>query len=292
LAPKFEWADAVGAILPSIVGLADASRVKDPLPPMFQSAVNKFPDLLSAIYKWWYSGASLASTDIVLLRDLFADRALRGMRARENPSLLAAVEALLPGEVHRKVAIQSDCCSFSHSEATLPPIFKVSEATAAKFDQGGIPTAWELAQLSTCSFPGFRRRNCEREARDESCNGSPSFVWPASALNRVLVTIEFIPGDWAMDVTPRFSVTGPDLTSHHRLAGVVYGKDGPGLLARFVEPDGNLKERDPQSGKLASVLDSKGSVATWDTLSREQRLIAHGKRARLAFYVLEPPGQA
>jgi hypothetical protein len=143
-----------------------------------------------------------------------------------------------------------------------------------------------------CAFSGFRRRSCEREEREEHCGGSPSFVWPKRALNRVVVTIEFGPGDWAMDVVPRFSVEGLDSASHHCLAGVVYGKDGPGLLARFVGPDGKVKERDPQSGKFASVLDSKGSAATWDALSPEERLIAHGKRARLAFYVSEPPDRS
>jgi hypothetical protein len=205
----------------------------------------------------------------------------------QQPSLIAGVDALFPGEIHRKVAIRSDCCSFSHNEVKLPPIFKATEAVAAQFGLGRIPTLWDLAQLSMCSFPGFRRRNCDRE----TCSGPPSFIWPARALNRVLVTVEFGPGDWTVDVVPRFSVAGPDLTSHHRLAGIVYGKDGTGLLARFVGPNGNIKERDPQSGKLASVLDSKGSVATWATLSAKQRLIAHGKRARLAFYVLEPPLQ-
>jgi hypothetical protein len=36
------------------VGLADASRLKDPLPDVFQTAINKFPDTLAAIYNWWY----------------------------------------------------------------------------------------------------------------------------------------------------------------------------------------------------------------------------------------------
>jgi hypothetical protein len=289
LAPKFEWADAVGAILPTIIGLADASRLKDPLPDVFQNAINKFPDTLASIYNWWYLGAPLASAEIVLLRDLFADRALRAIEAHGTPSLMAAVGFLSPEDNHRKVEIESDCCSFSHAALKLPAIFTVTEATAAQFGKDTTPTSWELAQLSMCAFLGFRRRSCKREAREERCGGSPSFVWPKRALNRVVVAIEFGPGDWAMDVVPRFSVEGLDSISRHRLAGVIYGKDGPGLLARFVGPDGRVKERDPQSGKFASVLDSKGSVATWDALTPEQRLVAHGKRARLAFYVLEPP---
>jgi len=289
LAPKFDWADAVGAILPTIIGLAYASRLKDPLPDVFQTAINKFPDTLASIYNWWYLGAPLASAEIVLLRDLFADRTMRAIGAHGTPSLMAAVGLISPGDNHRNVEIESDCCSFSHAALKLPAIFTVTEAAAAQFVRDTTPTSWELAQLSMCAFTGFRRRSCEREAREAHCGGLPSFVWPKRVLNRVVVTIEFGPGDWAMDVVSRFSVEGLDSISHHRLAGVVYGKGGSGLLARFVGPYGKLKERDPLSGTLASVLDSKGSVATWDTLTQEQRLVAHGKRARLAFYVLEPP---
>jgi hypothetical protein len=110
LAPKFDWADAVGAILPTIIGLADASRLKDPLSDVFQTAINKFPDTLAVIYNWWYLGVPLASAEIVLLRDLFADRTMRAIGARGNPSLMAAVGLLLPEDNHRKVDIESDCC--------------------------------------------------------------------------------------------------------------------------------------------------------------------------------------
>lgn len=272
---KERWADAVGATLPTLIALSDVSRIRNPLPPRFQKAIDKFPDTLKAVLAWWYDGAPLDSVERAFLRDLYSERALRDLR--NERTVIGGIEALLnplDAGQHRRVPVKSDCCTFSPGEIQLPAIFRVPK----ELDSPG-PPLWHLAELGLVS--GLRRR-----CKNRDCDRQVELDWPLRGLNRTIAIIAIEAGNRGRFVIePAVSIEASDQTSRHSLAAIIYGE---GKVARFAGPDGKVSEWDAASGKITSVLGRAGVPVAWGDILPSERVSVHQHAATVVFYVKQP----
>jgi hypothetical protein len=256
-----------------IFGLADASRCRDPLPPLLQKLANRSGDTWTTLLRHFYSEVqgSLPSSVRDYLRSMYHTYCTRELPKEWTPSMLDGVRALFDPKdenTHRTVSISSECCSFSHKDVKLPSLFVCTEETAKQLGaEGPLPLLDLMLQSVVTGTAGFRRKKCSIEP---ACSGRALVDFGQKALNRVVVSVAFGSGDFLVDMPSRFLIEGPDRTSSHRVAGVVYGTDRSGFVSRMVETDGSVVEHDTvvENGRLIPLRDAKGEPIRWDSRSR------------------------
>jgi hypothetical protein len=188
---------------------------------------------------------------------------------------------------HRAVSISSECCSFSHRDVKLPSIFSCTEEAAEQLGaEGPLPLLDLMLQSTVTGTAGFRRKRCSIEP---ACSGKALVDFGQKALNHVVVSVAFGSGNFMVDMPSRFLIAGPDRTSSHRVAGVVYGTDRSGFVSQIVETDGSVVEHDTgvDNGRLVPLKNETGEPIRWDSMGACERFGVGSKRAAVAFYVAE-----
>lgn len=90
-----------------------------------------FPVLQSRVLElreaFWRDGDALPDADRVCLRDMAIERSIRELRGT-TLTLLAAVRKMFdPKDGQTRKMVASPCCTFSHRDVHLPPVFAIDD---------------------------------------------------------------------------------------------------------------------------------------------------------------------